>query len=65
MEHRYTEQATETPHIDDPHGEQDPREPAEPSVIRPEDATPEEGVEPPEPEGPDPDHVVEEKQQGD
>jgi hypothetical protein len=35
--------------------------PAGPSEIRPEDATPDEGVEAPEPEAPDPDHVVEEK----
>lgn len=51
--------------IDEPHGERNPREPAEPREIRPEDATPDEGVERPEPDEPDPGHVVEEKQQGD
>jgi hypothetical protein len=65
MEHRYTEQVSETMRIDEPHGERNPREPAEPREIRPEDATPDEGVERPEPDEPDPGHVVEEKQQGD
>jgi hypothetical protein len=65
MEHRYSEQVSETTRIDEPHGERNPREPAEPPEIRPEDATPDEGVELPEPDEPDPGHVVEEKQQGD
>jgi hypothetical protein len=35
------------------------------SNIKPEDATPEEGVERPETDAPNPDHVVEEKQKDD
>ena len=61
MDNRYSERVSETAPIDDPVGERDPTEPAEPSEIRPEDATPDEGVERPEPDEPDPDHVVEEK----
>jgi hypothetical protein len=65
MEHRYAELVSETTRIDEPHSERDPVEPAEPLEIRPEDATPDEGVVRPEPDEPDAGHVVEEKQESD
>jgi hypothetical protein len=52
--------------VHDPLAEKDPEAPESPATdIDPEDATPEEGVERPEPPQPDPEHVVEEKQRED
>jgi hypothetical protein len=52
--------------VQDPLAEKDPEAPAGPATdIDPEDATPEEGVERPEPPEPDPEHVVEEKKRED
>jgi hypothetical protein len=61
MEHDQTERVIEETGVGDPLAEREPEEPAKPAGdIEPEDATPEEGVERPETEAPDPDHVVEE-----
>ena len=61
-----TERVIEETGVGDPLAETEPKQPAEPaSDIDPKDATPEEGVERPEPEEPAPGHVVEEKQQSD
>jgi hypothetical protein len=66
MERDETDRVIEETGVGDPLAEQDPERPAKPaSDIEPEDATPEEGVERPEPDAPDPDHVVEEKQKSD
>ena len=69
MEHDRTERVVEETGVGDPLAEREPEEPEEPakpaSDIKPEDATPEEGVERPETEAPNPDHVVEEKQKDD
>ena len=54
MEHDRTERVVEETGVGDPLAEREP-----------EDATPEEGVERPETDAPDPDHVVEEKQKDD
>jgi hypothetical protein len=52
--------------VGDPLADREASEPAKPaSDIDPEDATPEEGVERPDADQPDPGHVVEEKQQDD
>jgi hypothetical protein len=49
--------------VGDPLADREPEQPARPaSDIEPDDATPEEGMERPETDAPDPDHVVEEKQ---
>jgi hypothetical protein len=63
MEHDRTERVIEETGVGDPLAEREPAKPA--SDIEPEDATPEEGVERPETDAPDPDHVVEEKQKED
>jgi len=61
-----TERVIDETGVGDPLAERSPEEPAKPaSDIEPEDATPEEGVERPETDAPDPDHVVEEKQKED
>jgi hypothetical protein len=61
---RQTERLIEETGVDDPLAGREPDQPAKPaSEIGPEDATPEEGVERPESDEPDPDHVVEDKQQ--
>jgi hypothetical protein len=66
MENRETERVIEETGVGDPLAEQDPKQPASPATdIDPDDATPEEGVERPEPPEPDPDHVVEEKERED
>jgi hypothetical protein len=66
MEHSRTEHVIEDTGVDDPLAEREPEQPAKPaSDIEPEDATPEEGMERPDTEAPDPDHVVEEKQKDD
>ena len=63
MEHERTERVIDETGVGDPLPEREPKESAKPaSDIKPEDATPEEGIERPEPEAPDPEHVVEEKQ---
>jgi hypothetical protein len=63
---RQTERVIDETGVDDPLAEKDPEQPASPATdIEPDDATPEEGVERPEPAEPDPEHVVEEKQQDD
>jgi hypothetical protein len=65
-EHDQTERVIDDTGVGDPLAGKDPEQPARPaSEIEPDDATPEEGVERPEPEEPDPDHVVEEKQKSD
>jgi hypothetical protein len=65
MEHPHTEEVTDSAGEARARNERDPDRAAEPSEIRPEDATPKEGVEPPEPSEPDTGHVVEEKQESD
>jgi hypothetical protein len=66
MEHDQTERVIDETGVDDPLAEREPEQPAKPaSDIEPEDATPEEGVERPETDAPDADHVVEEKQKDD
>jgi hypothetical protein len=66
MEHDHTERLIEDTGVGDPLAEREAEEPAKPAAdIKPEDATPEEGVERPETPAPDPDHVVEEKQKDD
>jgi hypothetical protein len=66
MEHDRTQRVVEETGVGDPLAEREREEPAKPARdIKPEDATPEEGVERPETEAPDPDHVVEEKQKDD
>ncbi len=66
MEHQQTERVIDETGVGDPLAEREPEQPAKPaSDIEPEDATPEEGVERPETDAPDPDHVVEEKQKDD
>jgi hypothetical protein len=63
---RQTERVIDETGIGDPLAEADPeRRPSPATDIDPDDATPGEGVERPEPPEPDPDHVVEEKQQDD
>jgi hypothetical protein len=63
MEHDETRDVIEETGVGDPLAGREPEQPAKPaSDIEPDDATPEEGVERPEPEEPDPGHVVEEKQ---
>jgi hypothetical protein len=63
---RQTERVIDETGVPDPLSEKDPEQPASPATeIDPDEATPEEGVERPEPPEPDPDHVVEEKQQDD
>jgi hypothetical protein len=61
MKHRETDRVIDETGVGDPLAEREPAEPAR--DIEPDDATPEEGVERPETPEPDPDHVVEEKQQ--
>ena len=66
MEHDETERVVEETGVGDPLAEREPEEPAKPVAdIKPEDATPEEGVERPATAAPDPGHVVEEKQKED
>jgi hypothetical protein len=66
MEHDQTRDVIDETGVGDPLAGSDPQEPAKPaSDIEPDDATPEEGMERPETEEPDPDHVVEEKQNDD
>ena len=65
MEQPHKDQVIENAGDAQPRSERDTGKPVEPSEIRPEDATPEEGVEPPEPDEPGGDHVVEEKQPDD
>lgn len=65
MEHDQTECVIEETGVGDPLAEREAEQPARPGDIEPEDATPEEGVERPETDAPDPDHVVEEKQKDD
>jgi hypothetical protein len=66
MEHRETEDVIDETGVGDPLADREPEQPAKPaSEIGPEDATPEEGMERPETDAPDPDHVVEEKQKDD
>jgi hypothetical protein len=66
MKHDETERVIEETGVADPLAERQPEQRAKPaSDIEPDDATPEEGVERPETEAPDPDHVVEEKQKDD
>jgi hypothetical protein len=61
-----TDRVIEETGVGDPLAESEPEQPAKPaSDIEPEDATPEQGVQRPEPSEPDPEHVVEEKQQDD
>ena len=63
---RQTERVIDETGIGDPLAETDPEQRPSPATdIDPDDATPEEGVERPEPPEPDPDHVVEEKQKDD
>jgi hypothetical protein len=64
MEHDQTERVIEETGVGDPLADREAEQPATPD-IKPEDATPEEGVERPEPDAPDPGHVVEEKQKDD
>jgi hypothetical protein len=64
MEHDQTERVIEKTGVGDPLADREAEQPAKPD-IEPEDATPEEGVERPETDAPDPDHVVEEKQKDD
>jgi hypothetical protein len=66
MEHDETERVIDETGVGDPLADREAQQPAKPaSDIQPEDATPEEGMERPKTEAPDPDHVVEEKQKGD
>jgi hypothetical protein len=66
MTERQTERIVDETGVGDPLAESDPKEPGKlADQIEPDDATPEEGVERPDPPEPDPDHVVEEKQQSD
>jgi hypothetical protein len=66
VEHQRTDDVIDETGVGDPLEDREPEQPAKPaSDIGPEDATPEEGVERPETDAPDPDHVVEEKQKGD
>ena len=66
MEHQRTDDVIGETGVGDPLEGREPEQPAKPaSDIDPEDATPEEGVERPETDAPDPDHVVEEKQKDD
>jgi hypothetical protein len=61
-----TDRVIEETGVGDPLAESEPEQPPKPaSDIEPDDATPEEGVQRPEPGEPDPEHVVEEKQQDD
>jgi hypothetical protein len=63
---RQTERVIDETGVGDPLAEKDPKEPASPATqIEPDEATPEEGIERPEPPEPDPDHVVEEKERED
>ncbi len=62
-QHGQTDRVIDETGVGDPLADREPDQPAKPaSEIDPEDATPEEGVERPEPDEPDPGHVVEEKQ---
>jgi hypothetical protein len=61
----HKEQGIENAGDAQPGSARDTAKPAGPSDIRPEDATPKEDVQPPEPDEPAGDHVVEEKQQDD
>jgi hypothetical protein len=66
MEHDQTRDVIDETGVGDPLAEREPDQPAKPaSDIKPEDATPEEGVERPETDAPDAGHVVEEKQKDD
>jgi hypothetical protein len=66
VEHHRTDDVIDDTGVGDPLEDREPEQPAKPaSEIGPEDATPEEGVERPETDAPDPDHVVEEKQKDD
>jgi hypothetical protein len=66
MERDETERVIDETGVGDPLADREADQPAKPaSEIGPEDATPEEGVERPETDAPDPDHVVEEKQKDD
>ena len=66
MEHDETEDVIDETGVGDPLADREPEQPAKPAAdIEPDDATPEEGVERPDPAEPDPDHVVEEKQKSD
>jgi hypothetical protein len=66
MEHDETDRVVEETGVGDPLEGREPERPARPaSEIEPDDATPEEGMERPETDAPDPDHVVEEKQKDD
>ena len=66
MEYSQTDRVINETGVGDPLAERKVEEPAKPAGdIEPEDATPEEGVERPETDAPDPDHVVEEKQKED
>lgn len=61
-----TERVTDDTGAGDPLAGREAEQPAKPaSDIEPEDATPEEGVERPETDAPDPDHVGAEKQKDD
>jgi hypothetical protein len=61
-----TDRVIEETGVGDPLAEREPKEPAKPaSDLEPKDATPDEGVERPDPPEPDPDHVVEEKPRSD
>jgi hypothetical protein len=66
MEHDQTERVIDETGVGDPLADREAKEPAKPaSDIAPDDATPEEGMERPKTDEPDPDHVVEEKQRDD
>jgi hypothetical protein len=66
MEHRETDDVFDEKGGGDPLADREPAERTElADRIEPDDATPEEGIERPEPPEPDPDHVVEEKQKSD
>jgi hypothetical protein len=63
---RQTDRVIDETGVGDPLADQKPEQHAKPaSDIDPEDATPEEGMERPQTDEPDPDHVVEEKQKDD
>lgn len=63
MEHDRTQRVIDETGVGDPLAEREAEQPAKPAIdIKPEDATPEEGMERPETDAPNPGHVVEEKQ---
>jgi hypothetical protein len=66
MEHDQTDRVIDETGVGDPLADREAEHPPKPaSDIGPEDATPEEGVERPETDAPDPGHVVEERQKDD